>query len=152
MVTSNPTSLSEAAATAESPRKGKMVKKTKGTRSWAPAAPLDIKSADPNFRLKWVHVDAANMMRKRAEGWVNADHGDATHNRPHGVESGKGGPSSVVEYRDMVLMKIPEEMALARAEYYEAQAQKQLHGIKQRTKNDSRNQSGVHLTGEVTIE
>ena len=152
---SNREDLAEAAAT-EEPQvsKGKKVRieKRKGNRSWVPAAPLAIKSADPEYRLKWVHSDPANVMRKRAEGFVNAEPGDATHDRPPGVESGTGRHGSVTQYRDMVLMKIPEEMALARADYYETAAKKQLNGVKTRSKQDLRDKTGVTVTGDITIE
>jgi hypothetical protein len=146
--------LAEAAASDEPVSKGKKAKveKRKGNRSWVPAAPLAIKSADKDYRLKWVYADAANVMRKRAEGFVNAEPGDATHDRPPGVESGTGRHGSVTQYRDMVLMKIPEEMALARAEFYEEAAKRQLHGVKSRSKQDLRDKTGVTVTGDITIE
>lgn len=135
----------------ERKKSGPKPKKT-GTRSWAPAAPLGIRSSNPDYRVKWVYTDPANMMRKRAEGWVPADVGDAIHDRPHGVETGKGAPSGVLEYRDMILMKIPEEMARERADYYDKQAKRQLNGVNARAKKEIRQGTGVEVTGDITIE
>lgn len=128
------------------------VKAKKGTRSWQPAAPLAIKSRDPNTRIKWVSTDPANMLRKRAEGWEPAMAGDASHARPNGVDNGKGIPAGVTEFRDMVLMKMPEEMARERDAYYQKRAADQLGAIKNRAKTEIRNATGVPVDGEITIE
>jgi hypothetical protein len=140
-----------AGALAESVRGRKKVAK-KGNRSWAPAAPLGIKSRDPSNRLRWVHAEPANMLKKRAEGWEPAKLGDAIHDRPSGVESGAGTPAGVLEYRDMVLMKMPEEMALEREAYYRSQSQEQVSGLKTRAKRDIRAKTGVTVDGDITID
>lgn len=124
----------------------------KGNRSWAPAAPLGIKSRDPSFRLRWVHAEPANMMRKQAEGWEQANSSDAVHDRPNGVESGRGSPAGVLEYRDMVLMKIPEEMARERASYYESRTRETLSGLTAKAKNEIRAKTGVSVSGEIQID
>lgn len=129
----------------------KRVKK-KGSRSWRPAAPLALKSRDPSFRMKWGYTDPARMMRAQAEGWVPADPGDAVHDRPSGIDAGKGTPSSIVEYRDMVLLKMPEELAKERDAYYREAATTQLNTIKTRAKKEIRQQTGVTVDGSVTIE
>lgn len=124
----------------------------KGNRSWQPAAPLGIKAKDPSSRLRWVHAESANMLKKRAEGWEQADVGDAVHDRPNGVESGAGTPAGVLEYRDMVLMKMPEEMAREREAYYRNTSQEQLQGLKTRAKRDIRSKTGVSVEGDITID
>lgn len=131
-------------------RPAKAVKK--GSRSWAPAAPLGIKSKDPAYRLRWVHAEPANMLRKRAEGWEQAGRNDAVHDRPNGVESGAGTPAGVLEYRDMVLMKIPEEMAQEREVYYRTQAQQQLSGLTARAKTEINARTGALVDGEIKID
>ena len=124
----------------------------KGNRSWTPAAPLGIKAKDPSNRLRWVHAEPANMLKKRAEGWEQADVGDAVHDRPNGVESGSGTPAGVLEYRDMVLMKMPEEMAREREAYYRNASQEQVSGLKTRAKRDIRAKTGVTVEGDITID
>lgn len=124
----------------------------KGSRSWVPAAPLGIKSRDPAARLRWVSTESANMLKKRAEGWEMASKNDAVHDRPNGVESGVGTSAGVLEYRDMVLMKIPEEMARAREDYYREAAQQQLAGLTARAKNDIRSKTGAVIDGEIKID
>lgn len=132
--------------------KGRRKVAKKGNRSWAPAAPLGIRSKDPSSRLRWVHAEPANMLRKRAEGWEQARMGDAIHDRPNGVDSGVGTPAGVLEYRDMVLMKMPEEMAREREEYYRNASQEQVSGLKTRTKRDIRARTGVTVEGDITID
>lgn len=138
-------------ALAESMKGRKKVAK-KGSRSWAPAAPLGIKAKDPSNRLRWVHAEPANMLKKRAEGWEQANVGDAVHDRPNGVESGSGTPAGVLEYRDMVLMKMPEEMAREREAYYRNASQEQVSGLKTRAKRDIRAKTGVTVEGDITID
>jgi len=145
-------SKSEPDDTAGEPVVIKAKKKAKGTRSWRPAAPLGLKSRDGASRLRWVHTDAANVLRKKAEGWTPATHGDAVHDRPNGVENGEGMPSGVLEYRDSVLMKMPEELARARDTYYRDQGIKQLTGITGRTKRNIQNETGVAVEGSIKID
>jgi len=140
-----------AGALAES-MKGRKKNAKKGNRSWTPAAPLGIKAKDPSNRLRWVHAEPANMLRKRAEGWEQADVGDAVHDRPNGVESGAGTPAGVLEYRDMVLMKMPEEMAREREAFYRNASQEQVSGLKTRAKRDIRAKTGVTVDGDITID
>jgi hypothetical protein len=132
--------------------KGRKKVAKKGNRSWRPAAPLGIKAKDPSNRLRWVHAEPANMLKKRAEGWEQADVGDAVHDRPNGVESGSGTPAGVLEYRDMVLMKMPEEMAREREAYYRNASQEQVSGLKTRAKRDIRAKTGVTVEGDITID
>lgn len=141
------------AASSEGSKSPKAPKaKKKGNRSWRPAAPLALKAKDSSFRMKWGHTDPARMMRARAEGWEPADPGDAIHDRPSGVDAGKGTPAGVVEYRDMVLLKMPEELARERDAYYREAAMNQLNAIKTRAKKEIRQQTGVSVEGSVTIE
>jgi len=146
-------SKSETEIEAGEPEVKKKVKPAKkGNRSWAPAAPLGLKSRDPSNRLRWVHSEAANVLRKKAEGWEPAAAGDAVHDRPHGVESGQGLPAGILEYRDSILMKMPEELALARDSYYRDRAGQQLSGIATRSKRKIRDATGVPVDGEITID
>lgn len=131
--------------------RGRMKPVKKGNRSWTPAAPLAIRSKDPASRLRWVHTDPANMLKKRAEGWEAASRHDAVHDRPNGVDSGAGAPAGVLEYRDMVLMKMPEEMARERESYYREVSQQQLSGLTARAKNDIRAKTGALVDGEIKI-
>lgn len=124
----------------------------KGARSWVPAAPLGIKAKDPTNRLRWVHAEPANMLKKRAEGWERATRSDAVHDRPNGVESGVGAPADVLEYRDMVLMKLPEDVAREREAYYRTQAQQQLSGLQSRAKTEIRRQTGATVDGSIQID
>lgn len=152
MVASNETGVADLAGALAAGDESAKKPKKKGNRSWRPAAPLGLKAKNPNFRMKWGHTDPARMMRAQAEGWVPADPGDAVHDRPSGVDAGKGAPSSITEYRDMVLLKMPEEMAKERDAYYREAASSQLNGIKTRAKKEIRQQTGVAIEGSVTIE
>lgn len=92
------------------------------------------------------------MLKKRAEGWERASRSDAVHDRPHGVESGVGSPADVLEYRDMVLMKLPEEVAREREAYYRTQAQQQLSGLQSRATNEIRAKTGAMVNGSIQID
>jgi hypothetical protein len=103
----------------------------KGNASWRPAKTLEVKHQRPGFRQRWVNTDPANVQKKQAEGWV---YSKEEHDRPKGVDHGKN-LGTVSQYRDLVLMEIPEETAQARAEYYRQETQAMVGGITKRLKN-----------------
>lgn len=119
----------------------------KGTPSWRPHKTLEVKSQRPGFRQRWVNADPANLEKKQAEGWKFAE--AAEHDRPKGVEHGKG-LGTLKQYRDLVLMEMPEDMAQARSEYYQNETKAQVGGITKRLK-DKLAQGNAASYGDVQI-
>jgi len=120
----------------------------KGTASWRPAKTLEVKSHRPGFRQRWVNIDPANVEKKMAEGWVYAEKSE--HDRAKGVDHGKN-IGTVKQYRDLVLMEIPEEIALARTEYHRAETESQVSGITKRLKRKLAESGNAATYGAVTL-
>lgn len=135
--------------------KGQYVRK-KGKPSWRPAAKLQLIDKKPGFRYRWCEQDPDNLERKKAEGWVFAHelHGMDAEPEP-GVDAApvKGAKT----HRELVLMALPEDMAKARAEYFEEQTKRQTTGTKelleeQMRNNPKRKGASAHASGEIRIE
>ena len=100
----------------------------KGNRSWKPFDLLDIQDKDPNFRYRWGHKDPANLTKKRAEGWLFAEKAIAKYNKPDAttksasttdIDYADQSTTTMTEYNDLVLMVLPEEIALERDAYFQ---------------------------------
>lgn len=106
-------------------------RKAKGNKAWKPATFLDVPNKDPNFRYRWEYKDPQVLQKALLEGWeidrtgkckINpgVDLDDIDDNNTTGRLK-----SSVTEYRELILTRIPEEVAKERDEYYEMLTDKQ---------------------------
>lgn len=128
-----------------------MSKEKKGNRSWKPASLLDLKNKDPNFRYRHVRKDDDNIARKLAEGWEFVDGLDKVeHTEPTGRPDLGKRLTSVIEGRDWITMKMPEETARARDEYINAKTAQSEQLLTVQTKRDLGSDVTVH--GNVTIK
>lgn len=119
----------------------------KGTASWRPHKTLEVKKTRAGFRQRWVNTDPANLEKKQAEGWVFSK---AEHDRAKSVEVGKN-LGTVQQYRDLVLMEIPEETVDARAAYFNRETESQLTGITKRLKQKMAQSGNAATYGDVVI-
>lgn len=132
----------------------------KGKPSWKPAARLPVRNAPEGYRLRWVHKEPANLARKAAEDWIPATSINgfkAEHIAPELVQDGKS-LTSAVEYRDLVLMALPEERAQERDGYYAEQTRKQTVGLKKQVEKENADQAArlgatpSPVRGSIVIE
>lgn len=127
----------------------------KGKPSWKPAAMLTVTKPIDGHRTRWVSKDPQNILRKQAEGWVYANeiYGiKREHEHPEKVEDGHS-LTSTTEYRDMVLMALPEELAEARDEYFQEKTEQQTRGLKRNLEEDMRNgENTATIHGKIVIE
>lgn len=135
-----------------------MTEEKKGRPSWRPAARLDVTGKRPGYETRWVDKEAANYQRKHAEGWrpVNGTLGShAKHDHPNLTGDGKA-LGSTVEYRDMVLMEIPEEQYQEHRAYYAEQTRLQTVGLKAKAEQENaanaKGRAAAHIYGKITIE
>lgn len=135
------------------PRQKSDVKKGKPT--WKPAAMLNVTKTIDGHRARWVHNDRQNILRKQAEGWVFANEITGIkreHEHPEKVEDGHS-LTTTTEYRDMVLMALPEEMAKAREEYFNEKTEQQTRGLKRDLEKEMRNgENTAAIHGKIVIE
>ena len=125
----------------------------KGKRTWRPATQLDVRAKEPGFRYRWVEKDLANVDKKTAEGWelVNSAQGKQGE-RP---DAGNTGMTTLQEYRELALARMPDELAQARNEYFEDETNRRTAALKENVKNDLRRVGGNRLAsavqGKITI-
>lgn len=123
----------------------------KGNSSWKPASVTEVIGLDPDFRHRWVNKDPDNLAKKQAEGWVSVDKtkDQATpteHNRLNEGES----LTSAYEKRDVVLMKIPEELAQERDAYFNNETARRTSGLTAHIKKEVGKEGG-ETHGDITI-
>jgi hypothetical protein len=122
----------------------------KGAASWKPAAVTDVTNKEDGFRYRWAHKDPDNLAKKQAEGRDYVDRkSDGVKASEVRLEDGKD-LTSVYEKRDVVLMKIPEELAQSRDAYMNDKSEKRIAGLTASTKKDLGEQ-GAEMHGDITI-
>lgn len=84
----------------------------------------------PRFRARFVSPD--NVARKKEEGWAVADCND------YGISQEEGQIATTVTRRGMLLMEIPEELALSRDKYIEERTSLQSKDARDRIKKDAK--------------
>ncbi len=102
----------------------------RGRRSWKPAQLLTVRNRTPGYGYRWVDKDADNIRRKEEEGWIKVTKTSGLageHERPEGVEDGGPLCSDDTEYRELVLMAMPDEIALDRKEYQAKRVREATH-------------------------
>ena len=101
----------------------------KGKPTWRPASKLDVESKLPGYRLRWVDKDPMNVRKKTDEGWipVNGTNGKVEHVPTGDISDGKA-VDSVTQYKEVVLMALPEELGQARDQYFAEKTARQTAG------------------------
>lgn len=122
----------------------------KGTKSWEPWKTLQVTNRTPGMRPRWVYTDPANLEKKQAEGWAFVRDSSMTHDRPRHVDSGTG-MGSMKQYRDLVLMQMPEDMVDARTEHYSEVTRSQTSGITKRLQDKMKSNGVGKVYGKVEI-
>ena len=121
----------------------------KGHTSWKPAAMLDVRHKDPDYTYRWISKDSANVSKKLAEGWALDDKRNDV--RPNTVESGSG-VGATTEYRDAILARIPNAVAVERNAYYRNIAEEQVRNMKRELASKMARGGAAQPTGKIVIE
>lgn len=124
----------------------------KGNSSWKPASVTDVVGKEPGYRYRWSSKDANNLQKKEAEGWETVNGLSADSVVP--VDSNKINDgkklTSVYEKHDVVLQRIPEELALQRDAYYNNESERRVSGLTAHVKKDL-GKEGAEMHGDITI-
>lgn len=91
--------------------------KTPVTKPWEPASVLTVDRKDPNYRYRWCRKDILD--KKLSEGWEVVK-GTAKSTEASKCVTLMDGTTldSTVQKRELILCRMPEEMAVSRAKYY----------------------------------
>ncbi len=130
------------------------IKKTgfkKGNSSWKPASVTDVTGKEPGYRYRWVNKDPDNLAKKVQEGWetINGLQSDGATPEDSRINDGHK-MTSVTEKRDVILQRIPEELALERDAYYNNESDRRISGLTAHIKKDL-GKEGAAMHGEITI-
>ena len=100
-----------------------ITKKT-GKKSWRPARMLHSMNEEAGFRYRWCDKDPANLDKKQAEGWEfvskskQVDKPDASTASASDIEYADRTLTTLTEYRELIRMRLPEDIALERDAYF----------------------------------
>lgn len=123
----------------------------KGNDSWRPASVTDVVGKEPGYRYRWCNKDPDNLAKKEAEGWISVGL-DSDKTSP--VDSNRineGKPiTSVIEKRDVILQRIPEELAQERDAYFNKESERRIQGLTAHIKKDL-GKEGAGSHGQITI-
>lgn len=137
------------------PPKSETIGVKKGVTSWTPANVSEVRNKEPGFRYRWARKDKDNLAKKRQEGWdtVNAITAPATT-----AESGYGrindgaAMTSTQERSDAILMRIPEETAELRDDYFNNESARRVQGLTAHLKKNMATEAGnAPVHGEIKI-
>jgi len=115
---------------------------------WVPAPTLDqLEGLDTeNWAYRWVSKLPNRIKKFLAEGWsfVNKEEGDhVLHRRSQTGQLDAGRAlTTEVDYREVVMMKLPKERAEARQRYYQAKTDKAVGQINREVKQEAKNLGG----------
>lgn len=124
----------------------------KGNASWKPASLNEFSNKDPNFRYRQVRKDPENLAKKAAEGWETVsgvEGSDTKYTDPDRIDL-PSQMTSVVEGRDWILQRIPEDKAKLRDEYFDTENDRRIAGLTSHVKKENA-KSGAGTHGEITI-
>jgi hypothetical protein len=122
----------------------------KGVKSWTPAAVTDVTNKEAGYRYRWVNKDPDNLAKKKAEHWEYVDSATDSANAPAPRMEDGSPMTSVVDKRDVVLMRIPEEFAQGRDAYMNNKADSRIAAVTKQTKADLAKE-GAEMHGDITI-
>lgn len=121
------------------------------TEPWSPSSLLHHKAVDGQ-RLRW--CDKANMSRKVSEGWsiVEEDGKEQTKTIEDGTQT-----DTTVQMRELILMKMPEGMAVSRNKHWQKLAGDNVKSVTKKFVNDVKAEGrteegpGGRAYGSVTV-
>jgi len=131
--------------------------KKKGNKTWRPARMLDVRDKDPDFRYRWCDKDDGRMSRKLAEGWeyVSSESGiSGEHDkRPVNVDGGAPVTGGLNEYRELVLMALPEELGKARDKWITKRTEQQTAALQHMDRDIARTVGpAAKIYGEINVK
>lgn len=127
----------------------------KGNPSWMPANVSEVTNKDPDYHYRWCRKDKDNLAKKKLEGWevVSGVAGDQTQ-----AENGQGRINdgqkltSVQERSDAILMRLPNELADSRSDYFRNETARRTQGLTAHLKEGLRKEGGgAPVHGNITI-
>lgn len=126
----------------------------KGNSTWKPANILDIYDKEAGYTYRIVEKSPRNVAKKQREGWevISGVQSAGTANAPNNYLNNGSQMTSVIEGHDYVVMRIPEEMAQERTDYFNAESGRRMSALKRQTGDDLGKVAGAPVHGSITME
>lgn len=129
-----------------------MSRMKKGKPTWQPASVTDVVNKEDGYRYRWANKSPDNLAKKQQEGWETVS--GLTSDSAAPVDDGKvhsgQNLTSTYEKHDVILMRMDEETALSRDDYYNTKSKKQVAGLTAHAKKDVAD-GGGEAHGDITI-
>ena len=123
----------------------------KGNATWKPAPKLKVKNKEAGYRYRWLNKEGHNVDTKLEEGWelVSKLHGKQPEH-----EAGTTGMTSNLEYRDMILARMTEELAVARNAFFQKETDTKTRELGDKFRSNLKNSQGPSAKdyGKVIID
>lgn len=120
------------------------------TVSWKPAKILEILESfkDPRFVYRWADKDKmGNIRKKLSEGWeIDTTLTKKLANLPKTLQDGSN-LDSTFQVRELIVMRIPKELAAARNKFYSERGE----GALKKEKDKFKDVAGEHGYGKITV-
>lgn len=116
---------------------GILTRQKRGRPSWRPANRLEITGKEDGYRYRWVSEDTDNIRRRLDEGWefVNKTT-DQAESVPIGEIQDGSALDSAQRQRELVAMRMPEELARERDLYYQEKTAERTRSIKRQLESE----------------
>lgn len=123
----------------------------KGKPAWRPASVTNVVDKEPGYRYRWCNKDIDNLSKKELEGWetVSKLSSDKTRPSEERFQDGKN-LTSTYEKHDLILQRIPEDIAQERDAYFQNENVRRTAGLTAHLKKEIK-PTGASLHGEITI-
>lgn len=123
----------------------------KGRTSWSPASVTEVVNKEDGYRYRWSNKSPDNLAKKQAEGWetISKLSSDKSIPSPERINDGKP-LTSIYEKHDVILQRIPEELAVERDEYFNKESERRTSGLTSHIKREI-GKEGAETHGEITI-
>lgn len=125
----------------------------KGKPSWKPASVTEVTNKEPGYRYRWSNKLPDNLAKKAQEGWETVS--GVTSDKANAVDDGSMNSgkklTSIYEKHDVVLQRIPEEVAQERDAYINGQTKMRTLGLTAHVKNEIGRGAKAPVHGEITI-
>lgn len=102
----------------------KAKRKLKGNAAWKPASVLNVPIKEPGYTYRFRLKDPENIQRVLVEGWEfvtkpSGHEAPAVDTLANMVDDTGRLKTSLTEFRELILMRLPDELKQERDEYYE---------------------------------
>lgn len=97
---------------------------------WRPSGKLSVLKARKGFTARWVSNDAAEIAKKKAEGWLimRPEDNVGTKIQQEDVNDGSALIDGIV-YRDLIAMMLPDDVKQDREDYFREENKQAIAGV-----------------------